>query len=63
MNYSYTNSSSISWIGSRYCLQTHPGIWHLPTFIRDLFSFEGRCASSMWWHLLQFMVWTLSSCI
>jgi len=54
MNYSYINSSSILWIGSRYCPHVQYGMLHFPTFINDSLWFDGICASSVWWHLLQF---------
>jgi len=32
------------------------GIEHLPSFIKELLSFDDSCACDKWWHRLQFNV-------
>jgi len=54
MNYFYNRSSSIFFIASEYCVHPQDGIMHLPRFRRESLS-AVSWASSVWWHLTQFM--------
>ena len=50
----YNKSSSIFFIASEYCMHSQDGIIHLPRFRSESLSVVSW-ASSVWWHLVQFM--------